>query len=363
MKVLQLMLNQNFYGSERVVYYLSKGLLRNGIEVVLITTVGLEQKYSEVHPTRMYILPGGAGTLRRRVATYFLWVSQIREIIRKEQPDIIHIHDGLARDFLLMLQPRYATVETLHDIALGKSEVFQRFIHTSTDTLAALSIGGSIFFDDAIVKDYSGLRLTRPNVVIQNPVDEDFMRLVSTPLSAPFEGKYVLWCGRLNRIKGADVLLRAFAILHRSEVRLVLLSDGPDRPQLEQLSRSLGIQGSTLFVGFVDDLKKAQFFQHASIICANLKHPGLSQAVLEAASTLNPVVTGYSPKVDEVFGPTINLLRQPSPTELASILDALLDAKDNLARRREIVQERFSLSAFVNNHLTFYRRISDQTRK
>jgi glycosyltransferase involved in cell wall biosynthesis len=359
LKVLQIILTQGFSGAERVVYSLSKGLLKAGIDVPIVTTTGLQEKFSALHAPRMYVLSGYAGSLPRRIATYMSWTAQLREIISKEKPDIIHVHGTLAKMLLVTIHPDCPVVETLHGIWLRKDEAFLRTMHIFSDELAALSFSGNIFYMRAIAGSYSRLRSLRPTEVIYNPVDEDFLAMVSVPMDSPVkEGKYILWCGRLTRFKGAHLLLQAFASLKRSDISLIILSDGPERPRLEELAKSLGVQQLTHFLGFVDERRKAQFFQHASIICTNVTNPELSQAVLEAVSTGNPVVACYAPEVYEAFGSNISLLRSQSVEELAVVLAEKLTNGDAFStENRKILRERFSLPRFTEQHIAFYQRI------
>jgi glycosyltransferase involved in cell wall biosynthesis len=358
MKVLQVIPNQHFYGAERVVYNLSKGLRGAGIEVTVVTSSELQERFSRLQLSRVYALPGYSKSLQRRMFAYLRWVFELRRITSDESPDLVHVHGSLARDLLLAARPSCPVVETLHDVGLQRRQASQRLVHTLSDFLAANSFCGSIFFVPEIVGKYSRFRMRKPTAIIYNPVDQEFVSLVSTPMELPYNGKYILWCGRLNRIKGPDLLLRAFALMKEIDVKLVLIGDGPDRTILEKLANSLGIRESTLFLGFVDDVRKAQLFQHASTICVNLLRPGLSQTVLEAASTNRPVVTGYAPHVNDCFGSKFSLLRSQSVDELATVLSNNLKSKESTDCRK-ILEEKFSLYEFSKQHIKFYKKIVD----
>jgi glycosyltransferase involved in cell wall biosynthesis len=357
MKVLQLILNQRFYGAERVVYNLSKGLTNAGVQVTIIVGSGLKEKFSELHASRLYTLSGYSGNLPKRIVLYFKWFAQMREVISTEKPDIVHVHGSLAKYFILLIRPACPVVETLHAVNPTEGTAFQRIVDAVCDQLAAVSFDGNILIQPKVIDEYSRLRREKPNKVIYNPVDQDFLEMVTSPTESPIDNKYVLWCGRLTRIKGADLLLRAFALLERREILIVFLSDGPERENLMQLAKSLRIEKSIVFLGFVDEFTKARYFQHASVICVNLTHPGLSQAVLEAMAAGNPVVTGYDAEVSETFGPEIGLLRKESANDLAAILMSKLNSSEYFSDNRKILRERFSLSRFAESHIAFYNYI------
>jgi glycosyltransferase involved in cell wall biosynthesis len=68
----------------------------------------------------------------------------------------------------------------------------------------------------------------------------------------------VLGCvGVLLPDKGQDWLIRALAELRRDvpAAKLLLAGDGPTRPQLESLTRELGVSDAVIFAGFVKDVE------------------------------------------------------------------------------------------------------------
>jgi glycosyltransferase involved in cell wall biosynthesis len=355
MKVLQLIPNRGFYGAERVAYSLSKGIIRAGVHVIVVTSSNLSTKFSELDSVRVYALSDYGNGLFDRVSSYLKTLSQLDAIISREMPDIIHVHGDLARSLILALQPSCIVVETLHGVGLTRGNVFRRVLQRTSDRFAALSFQGNAFYRSGIVSHYTRLRLLRTNKVIDNAIDEDFARLVWQDKPSPIDGPYILWCSRLTAIKGADVLLRAFAKADRPDVRLILLSDGPQRKYLENLARSLNIENQTIFRGYVDEIEKARFFQHASAICVNLTHPELTQTLLEAVYSGNPVIACYDPEVDQIFGDEIVLMKKPSSSELTSVLKELLEKNER--RSPANFNPKFTMDAFIGQYLTFYDQV------
>src|SRR6185369_10410222 len=100
--------------------------------------------------------------------------------------------------------------------------------------------------------------------------------------------------------KGQLYLLQAFpAVLReRSEARLVLAGEGPERPRLEEEARRLGIDGRTIFLGHRDDiptvLAALDLFAFPSL------WEGMPMALLEAMLLERPVVAARGVGVDEV---------------------------------------------------------------
>jgi len=63
------------------------------------------------------------------------------------------------------------------------------------------------------------------------------------PSSQGQQDKTILFVGRLTRTKGVDDLIRAFELTlrKRSDARLVIVGDGPERANLIQTAAALGV--------------------------------------------------------------------------------------------------------------------------
>lgn len=65
--------------------------------------------------------------------------------------------------------------------------------------------------------------------------------------------RVIYFIGRLVDRKGVDILINAFGNLKNTDdkLRLIIVGDGQDRRQLEDLARKHGVEGSILFTGFL----------------------------------------------------------------------------------------------------------------
>lgn len=100
----------------------------------------------------------------------------------------------------------------------------------------------------------------------------------------------LLCIARLEREKGLDVLLQAFALLRmkRPEAALVIVGDGSQRKKLERLARGLGIASSVLFAGAQADVRP--YLERAGLYVQPSRFEGWGVAVIEAAAAGVPVV-------------------------------------------------------------------------
>ena len=106
---------------------------------------------------------------------------------------------------------------------------------------------------------------------------------------SPAATRTVLTLARMMPQKRLDLLLRAFAQVHCAGCRLVILGDGPERPALAQLARSLGIADRVDMPGFIEDV--VPWLRKADLFVLTSDYEGLPAALLEALACNVPVVT------------------------------------------------------------------------
>ena len=99
--------------------------------------------------------------------------------------------------------------------------------------------------------------------------------------------------GRLNRVKGWDLVLAAFARLAeaRPRARLRLVGDGEDRERVLSAACALGIAGRVSITGFVPPARVALEVNAADLVVAGSHREGWSVAMLEALGCGKPLVT------------------------------------------------------------------------
>ena len=149
--------------------------------------------------------------------------------------------------------------------------------------------------DKLIVNSYlmSNLVRTRYRVkneaVIPNGID-DFWFDKSSASNIELAGwQNIFYHGRLSPEKGADVLINGFskAIGGRSNLRLYIAGDGPQRKYLKNLCIKLGIEKNVVFLGH---MQKKDIKAFLSIVDAAIYpsiYDSFSLAVLEALSSAN----------------------------------------------------------------------------
>lgn len=142
-------------------------------------------------------------------------------------------------------------------------------------------------------------------------------------LGIPAGAVVVAAIGSLIRRKGHDVVLRAVALLPAPlDVRLLLVSDGPERGTLERLADELGLAGRVHFLGHRDDVSGV--FRATDIVALASRGDAFGLVLAEAGFCSLPVVATAVGGIPEVV--------EAGETGLLVPLDDVQAFADALAR-------------------------------
>ena len=99
----------------------------------------------------------------------------------------------------------------------------------------------------------------------------------------------VIAVGRLVAVKDYPSLIRAFAVVRRKhDVRLMILGEGEDRPQLESLIVELGLADCVALPGF--EANPYAYMAWAALFVLSSISEALPTALIEAMAVGTPVV-------------------------------------------------------------------------
>lgn len=171
------------------------------------------------------------------------------------------------------------------------------------------------------------------------------------------EGKPTIGCiGRFasGRVKGFDLLLAAAALLRKEfpSLQVVLVGDGPGRPQIEATAKKLGIDSRLRLAGTAPDTRIPMALMDVFAFTSRWPE-GFGLALVEAMASGKPVVAaraGATPDIVEQ-GRSGLLVEPENPSAFAEAMAQLLRKPDAAAQMALAAQERarrfFSLEAQV----------------
>jgi glycosyltransferase involved in cell wall biosynthesis len=153
-------------------------------------------------------------------------------------------------------------------------------------------------------------------------------------------GPLLATVGGLIERKGQSFALQALALL--PDATLLLIGDGPDRPQLERQAAQLGVAGRARFLGSQPPQEVARLVAAADVMLLPTRAEGLANAWVEALACGTPVVTCDAGGVRDVIDrPELGRIAARDGAALAAaVREVLAAAPDQQAVRRGA--ERFS---------------------
>lgn len=315
MKVLQINnLYKKFGGAESVFFNTIELLTQRNHEVIPFSLSGENNEPSKY----LSYFVNKDDKLHNKLYS-FLAKNQIENLVRKEKPDIAHIHNiigGLTFSILPVLREyNVPVVATLHDFRLfcpvyvfldNKNNICEKckkgnylncFINncsgqgyvkslllTSESYFRDIFIPYSKFIDSFIaVSNFVKTKIleVHPELEKKTTTIYNFSRRFS---QHNHRGNYFLYFGRLSREKGLLNLLKAFKEL--KELQLVIVGDGELRKQLEdEKSTNVDVIGYKTGIE-LEKIINNSFFVIASSECYETN----SMVIVESYSSGKPVI-------------------------------------------------------------------------
>ncbi len=198
-------------------------------------------------------------------------------------------------------------------------------------------------------------------VVIANGVDCGQIRaLASEGDNKTGSLQYVIYLGRLEKEKGVEPLIRAFAQLQDVDVDLMLVGSGSLDCEMRHLAEKLDLEGRVSFMGFLENPFPLLRGAAALVIASPWECQPL--AVLEAFALGVPVVAVDNPGVRSLIGENQRgVLCAGTEYALASALKEVLAGGAIVQKRVEIAMsyaEEHNSSRSLNQYVNILEELS-----
>ncbi|HEY7949823.1 MAG TPA: glycosyltransferase [Solirubrobacterales bacterium] len=273
-------------------------------------------------------------------------LAKLVRLVRGFRPHVVHTHTAkagfLGRQAALAVRPRPAVIHTYHGHVLegyfgaAKSRLYlemERALARVSDCLIGVS--------QATVDDLVRLGVAPPSKFRVLPLGLDLDRLPEPPgeLRAASraelgvgDGEILLvFVGRIVPIKRLDLLLRALAKAREADprLRLAVVGDGEERPELERQAAELGIAGDVRFLGYRRELRPV--FAAADLAVLSSDNEGTPVSLIEAAAAGLPAVATDVGGVREVVSEETGIL--VSPDDAPALAVAIVEMANDAGRR------------------------------
>ncbi|MCS6840431.1 MAG: glycosyltransferase family 4 protein [Roseiflexus sp.] len=234
--------------------------------------------------------------------------QRIRQIVEREQYDIVHVHTSVAafvtRYALRNVRRRTGVrvIYTAHGFNFDQSMPWHKNLaFLALEKLASAWMDYQVVINRTDEQAAIRYRLAPPERVWYMPgIGVDLTRYSPNSVTeaevaalrrsmgvAPDEALFLMIAEFIPRKRHADAL-RAFARLERDDAHLALAGDGPLLEPMRRLAVDLGIAGRTHFLGYRRDIPA--LLRAATALVLPSRQEGLPRSILEALALGVPVI-------------------------------------------------------------------------
>lgn len=258
---------------------------------------------------------------------------EIETMLEREAFDILHYHEPwipiLSRQILT--RANCANIATFH-AKLPETMMSKTFAKAVTPyTKSVLKYLDGFTAVSEAATEYLRTMTDVKVDIIPNGID---LTLFKAPENRR-EKKHqkILYVGRLEKRKGLNYLLKAFAILveKNPNTTLIIGGDGVDRAKLESLATELKIADKVEFLGYISDAKKERLFRTCDLFCSPAIYgESFGIVLLEAMASGLVTVAGNNPGYAAVMKGlgAISLVNPKRVDDLAHRMGLLLYERD-----------------------------------
>lgn len=254
-----------------------------------------------------------------RVPTYPLFdyppyetalASTMVDVIMNNDVELLHVHYAIphaaaaymAKQILAKQGKRIPVITTLHgtDITLvGKDKTYSpvvTFSMNESDVLTAVS-------DNLKQETFKNFTIEKEIEVIHNFVDvkrfhkkpvDAFKKLI-----APNGEKIIVHASNFRKVKRVEDVVATFLLINKQmPATLLLLGDGPERPQIEASARGCESHSAIKFLGKQEQME--DILPIADLFLLTSEYESFGLAALEAMAAMVPVISTNAGGLPEI---------------------------------------------------------------
>lgn len=301
--------------------------------------------------------------------------SKLVDVVTYENLDLLHVHYAIPHATvayiakkILLTKGRYVPViTTLHgtDITLvGVNNAFAPVVEFSINK----SDGVTAVSESLKKQTFEHFDVQRDIQVIYNFIDFDRFKWRNKEhfkkAIAPNGERILVHTSNFRKVKRVDDAIRIFKkVTERIPSKLLLIGDGPERHNLEELCRSMGLCDEVRFLGKQDAIEELLAIADIFLMPSGSESFGL--AALEAMACEVPVIssnTGGLPEVN-IHGVTGFLSDVGDVDSMAADAIRLLENEEMLKqfRMHALAQARkFDIQNILPQYETYYQEVMER---
>jgi len=288
-------------------------------------------------------------------------ISQLREIVRRRQPNIIWTNNTKSH-FLVCLCALHRTTKWIAFHHGYTKEAFRTRVYDQLDRWSLPHAERVVTVCNDFANQLQQKGVARDRLLVQrnpirvpSPVTEAEKIRLRAELGLPNTASVLLSVGRLSLEKGHADLLRAIAHIRAAEgagfhSHLLVVGDGPERRRLHALCSELRLDDVVRFTGYQSDV--LPYYGISDVFVLPSHSEGNPNVLLEAMAAGVPTVATAVGGVPEILTHEVNALLVPKHNivQLANAIQRLLNdplLRDQIVSKgKEVVAQHHPQSYF-----------------
>lgn len=361
------------------VLMLKENLEELGHEVYVFTTTDPKASGKEIN---VYRVPSIPFVSSRRLGMFYN--HRLAKLIRRADLDIIHTHTEfslgifgreMARELKIPFLHTYHTIyedythyiikavalESIAKMAARKISI--NFCNSANAVIVPTKKVEELLLSYGVKKNIfiipTGIRLDKFS---KYNYKYDKIQNLRTTLGIGANEKCLLYVGRVSKEKNIEEILIAmkFYLKYRKNVKFVIIGDGPEKSNLENMAKEIGIKQQTMFIGEKSWDEIGMYYQigDAFISASQSETQGLTY--IEALASGLPVVAKADECLEDVVQNDVNGYTFYNQEEFLQFLDFVLFddlLRENLSRGAVRTVKKFSVLNFTYTVETLYKNI------
>lgn len=175
------------------------------------------------------------------------------------------------------------------------------------------------------------------------------------------QGRVILTNARLTVWKGIDMLIELMPQLMEKygQIQFIVVSEGPERANLEQLTHRLELEDNVSFVGIVNRQRVIDYLKIADVFVLNTNYEGMSHVLLEAMKVGTPIITtkaGGNPETikDKETGLLVDYRNKKQWLEAINLILDNPDLAERLVSQAKKDLKRFSWPKLIQKTISVF---------
>ena len=257
---------------------------------------------------------------------------QIKKLLKRIKPDIVHTHGAKTTAIISRINKNdFKHVATVHGVKKN-TKIFEK-----PDFIIGVS--------DTVIRG-----INNKSVVISNWWHPNLYKFKDK------NNKYALAIGRLEQVKGFDLLIPAWKKINKE---LLIVGSGKEKNKLLSLIKNNNLTKKIKIIDNVNRDELYEIYRDAALLIISSRYEGGPRVALEALHLEIPVISTNVGHMDEIL-PRELLAKKDDQQSLKDLLEKYVDNINILNQDAvfEFVTDEYSITNKINEIKEIYKSLS-----